>query len=266
MRLPIPNSELPRDRRGRMYHLGLGPNDLAPVVLTCGDPGRARRIAAHFETVELVRRRREFVTFTGRYKGMRLSALATGIGPDNTAIAVIEAAQVQPRLTLIRVGSCGSLQEGVRLGELVITAEALRLDAVSDLYAPKGVRALPHPAVLAALKEAAAELGFPHHVGLTATTCDFYAGQGRVVPGFPHRQAGRLARLRRAGVLNFEMEMATCLVLAQVSEFDLAAGGACAVYADRAHKKFASPVERREAEARAIAVGLRAAQIVGGER
>lgn len=259
---PAP-SDVPRSR-GRLYHLGLAKGELAEVVLTCGEAGRARRIAAHFDAVELVRRRREFVTITGRYRGLRLSVLATGIGPDNTAIAVIEAAQVQPRLALIRVGSCGALQEGVRLGELVITEEALRLEAVSDLYAPPSLRALPHPAILAALKAAATELKLPHHVGLTATTCDFYAGQGREVPGFPHRQAGRLERLRRRGVLNFEMEMATYLVLARVCEYELAAGGLCAVYADRAGRKFAGAGERRLAEARAVSVGLRAAELLGG--
>ena len=52
-------------------------------------------------------------------------------------------------------------------------------------YAPASQKALAHPEVLAALKEAAAALEVPHHVGVTCTTPDFYAGQGRIVPGFP---------------------------------------------------------------------------------
>lgn len=191
--------------------------------------------------------------------------MATGIGPDNTAIAVIEAAQLQEPLTFIRVGSCGALQPDIRLGELVITEEALRLEGVTDLYAPKSLRALADPQVLAALKRAAAELGVPHHVGLTATTGDFYAGQGRQVPGFPHRQAGRLTRLAKQGVLNFEMEMAVYLVLARVSEFKLAAGGVCAVYCDRHRGEFAHARQRALAEARCIEVGLKAAEILGGK-
>jgi uridine phosphorylase len=262
----VPASELPRDRRGRLYHLGLAPGELAEIVLTCGEAARARRIARSFDAVELVRRHREFLTITGRRKGLRLSVMATGIGPDNTAIAVIEAAQVQPRATFIRLGSCGAIQEEVRLGELVITSEALRLEGVTDLYAPRSLRALPEPRVLAALKAAAAETGAPYHVGLTATTCDFYAGQGRRAPGFPLRPKGRLAQLKRSGVLNFEMEMAVYLVLASVSEYELAAGGVCAVYADRQRREFASARERALAEGRCIAVGLRAAEILGGGR
>jgi uridine phosphorylase len=247
-----------------MYHLGVAPGELARVVLTCGDPARARKIAARFDKVELTRRRREFVTVTGSYRGLRLSAMATGIGPDNTAIAVIEAAQIEPNLTFIRLGSCGALDEGLRLGDLVITSEALRLDGVTDLYAAKDLRALPSPRVLAALTAAAAELGHPHKVGLTATTCDFYAGQERIVPGFPHRCTGRLTRLKRLGALNFEMEMAVYLVLARVSTLNLSAGGVCAVFADRNRREFASARERAAAEARCIDVGLRAAEILGG--
>ena len=243
----------------------MAPGELAPVVLTCGEPARARRVAKRFDSCEVVRRRREFLTITGRYHGLRLSVMATGIGPDNTAIAIIEAAQTLAPgegLTFIRIGSCGGVAEHVRLGELVISSECLRLDAVTDLYAAKDVRALPDPGVLAALKAAASELGHAHHVGLTATTCDFYAGQDRSVPGFPHRQRGRLARLARRGVLNFEMEMAVYFVLARISSLPLYAGGVCAVYSDRARGEFARPSERLNAEARCIDVGLRAAELL----
>lgn len=262
-----PSSELPLSRSGRVYHLGLAPGELASIVLTCGEAARARRIVRRFDRVESARRHREFLTVTGSWRGVRLSVLATGIGPDNTAIAVIEAAQVaQGRpLTFVRLGSCGAIQEHIGLGELVITQEALRLEAVSDLYAPKGLRAVSDPQVLAALVRAATELGAPHHVGLTATTCDFYAGQGRVVPGFPHRQAGRLARLAARGVLNFEMEMAVYLTLARVSTLPLRAGGVCAVYADRRRGEFGRARERLEAEARCLEVGLRAAMLLSDE-
>ena len=90
------SADLPRSRTGRLYHLGVAPGELARVVLTCGEPARARRVAKRFDSCEVVRRHREFLTITGRYHGMRLSLMATGIGPDNTAIAVIEAAQIEP--------------------------------------------------------------------------------------------------------------------------------------------------------------------------
>ena len=75
----------------------------------------------------------------------------------------------------------------------------------------------PQPAIVAALNEAAGNLKVPHHVGLTCTTADFYAGQGRVVPGFPTLDPHKVARLSQAGVLNLEMEMSAYLTLAAVS-------------------------------------------------
>jgi uridine phosphorylase len=259
-----PSSELPTDSRGRLYHIRVAPGELAPVVLTCGDPARARKIIARLESVSLVRRNREFLTATGTYrKNIPVSVMATGIGPDNTAIAVIEAAQCARGITFIRLGSCGAIDERVRLGDLVISSAALRLDAVSDLYTPGERIVKPDRRVLAALKRAVSELGYPHHVGLTATTCDFYCGQGRCVPGFPSKGAiERFEMLKGCGALNLEMEMAAYFALARASTLNLKAGGVCAVYADRTRRSFGRASERHAAEARCIDVGLRAVEIL----
>jgi uridine phosphorylase len=64
--------DLPKNRQGRYYHLDCGPGDLAPYILTCGDPDRARRIARSFDRVELRRKNREFLTYTGIYHGIRI--------------------------------------------------------------------------------------------------------------------------------------------------------------------------------------------------
>ena len=256
--------ELPRNAKGRFYHLDCGPGDLAPYILTCGDPGRARKIARYFDKLILRRGNREFLTYTGVYQGLPLSVMATGIGPDNTAIAVIEAAQCVPGATFIRLGSCGALQPGIAAGDLVITAGSLRDETTTNYYAPPEYQARPHPLVLEALKAAAAELKAPYHVGLTCTTADFYSGQGRQVPGFPILEPEKLARLSRAGVLNLEMEMSAYLTLAGVSTYPLRAGGACVVLTNRVTGAavFASARLRALAEKRLIRVGLRAVEIL----
>ena len=258
--------ELPRNAHGRFYHINCGPGDLAPYILTCGDPGRERKIARYFEKVAVRRRNREFLTITGCYKGIPLSVMATGIGPDNTAIAVIEAAQCVSRATFIRLGSCGALQPEIAPGDLVITARVLRDEATTHYYAPPEYEARAHPLVLKALEEAAAELGVPYHVGLTCTTADFYSGQARQAPGFPILEPGKVERLRRAGVLNMEMEMAAYLTLAGVSTYPLRAGGACAVLNNRVTgaSVFASPRLKSLAEKRLIQVGLRAVERLAG--
>lgn len=263
------DSELPKNARGRFYHLDCGPGDIAPYILTCGDPARARKIARHFDKVNVRRRNREFLTYTGCYRGIPVSAMATGIGPDNTAIAVIEAAQCVSKATFIRLGSCGALAPEIAIGDLVITDRALRDEATTNYYAPPSYEARAHPLVLKALKEAAAELGVPHHVGLTCTTADFYGGQARQVPGFPILEPEKIARLRQAGVLNLEMEMSAYLTLAGISTYPLRAGGACAVLNNRVTgaSVFDAPRLKALAERRLIQVGLRAVEkIFAGDR
>ncbi len=259
------NVDLPKNRQGRFYHLNCGPGDLAPYILTCGDPDRARRIAKSFDKVELRRRNREFLTYTGSYHGLRVSVMATGIGAAATAIAVVEAAQCVTPATFIRLGSTSALQDYINLGDLIITTEALREENTTHFYAPPEVKALAHPDVLAALRQAATELKVSHHLGVTCTSPDFYAGQGRVVPGFPTLETDKVARLSRNGVLNLEMEMSAYLTLAQVSTLGLRAGGACVAVNNRLRGVFASARLFRQAEKRLIEVGLRAVEILASK-
>jgi uridine phosphorylase len=257
--------DLPKNRQGRYYHINCGPGDLAPYILTCGDPDRAGRIARAFDRVEIRRKNREFLTYTGYYRDIRVSVIATGIGAASSAIAMVEAAQCVAPATFIRLGSTGALQGDINLGDLIITSEALREENTTHYYAPAGLKATAHPQVLAALREAAAALAVPYHVGVTCTTPDFYAGQGRAVRGFPTLDPGKVARLSRAGVLNLEMEMSAYLTLAQVSTLNLRAGGACAVFVNRINRTFATPRLRRQAERRLIQVGLRAVEILAAK-
>jgi uridine phosphorylase len=256
--------DLARNEHGRNYHVDCGPGDLAPYVLTCGDPARARRLAKLLDRVQVRRHYREFLTFTGEYRQIPVSIMATGIGPDNTAIAVVEAAQCAPNLTFIRLGSCGALQPYIQVGDLIITREALRDEHTSHYYIADRGPVPAHPDVLQALIQAAEDLAAPYHLGTTCTTADFYAGQGRVVPGFPTAEPDKVARLQRAGVLNMEMEMSVYLALAQASSYHLRAGGVCAVFTNRitGDKAFGLKRRRQQAERGLLAVGLKALEIL----
>jgi uridine phosphorylase len=91
--------------------------------------------------------------------------------------------------------------------------------------------------VLLALIEAAESLGISnYHVGITATTADFYAGQNRPAEATAFKMENLLLTLQKAGVLNFEMETATLYTLASL--YGLRAGSICAVYANRCTNEF----------------------------
>ena len=252
----------PEGGMGRAYHIDCAAGDIEPYILTCGDPARAERIARFLDEAQIRGKRRDFLVISGRYHGIPTSVMATGIGPSATAIAFVEAAQCMPSATFIRLGTCGALQEDIALGDLVITEEAVRDENTTHSYAPPDLGARAHPAVFESLLEAARELGMPHHRGLTCTTSDFYAGQGRYAPGFPTREPDKVDRMRRAGALNLEMEMSVHLTLARCSSYALRAGGMCVAIANRLHDTFASPDLLAEYELRLITSGLRAVEIL----
>jgi len=255
-------SELLLNKEGRYYHIDCGRGDLARYVLTCGDPERAKKIASLFDRVNTKRKHREFLTFTGKYKNIPLSVMATGICADNTAIAVIESAQCVNDATYIRLGSSGAIQEDIKLGDLIISEKALRYENVTLNYAPADVEAVASPEVLKALKKAAEELGYRYQVGTTCTVSDFYAGQARKVPGFPVQDPDLVEDLRLKGVKNFEMETAVYFILAQVSSYSLRAGGVCAIYANRSRRTIISTKDLAEAEMKCIKTGLKAVEIL----
>ncbi len=252
----------PPAHEGRCYHIDCKPGDLARYILTCAAPERAHRMAAFLHERELRGGNREFVVYTGEHNGVPLSVMGTGIGPSATAIAIVEAAHCRSDAVFIRVGTCGALQSNIQLGDLIITDRVIRDENTTHYYAPADMDVSAHPAVRTAIQDAADELGHAYHVGTTCTTSDFYAGQGRMVEGFPTREPGKAERLGRAGVLNFEMEMSVYLTLAQVSEFDLRAGGVTVAVANRVEGTFADPGDLDRFEDRCIRVGLRAAELL----
>ncbi len=182
------SSEEPKDEEGRQYHISVAPGELSRYILLCGDPARAERAKNLFEKVNYERRHREYVTFTGVYHGLFISVMSTGIGCDNTEIAVIEASHCVKDPTFVRIGSCGAIPARIKLGDLVITTEALRRESTSDSYLPKNIRVYSSKEVRNALIEAAKELGCRYHVGKTCTTSSFYGDQGREIKGFPTRK------------------------------------------------------------------------------
>jgi len=88
--MKIQNSELILSGEGRIYHLNIQKENIAPTIILVGDPQRVPVVSAHFDKVEFTAHKREFVTHTGYYQGKRLSVVSTGIGPDNIDIVLNE--------------------------------------------------------------------------------------------------------------------------------------------------------------------------------
>lgn len=231
------SAEEPVLKGGVQYHIRASPEDVKKYVLLPGDPKRAEKISEEWDERKFVSEHREYVVYVGKYKGVELMVCSTGIGGPSAGIAVEELSRLGAD-TFVRVGSTGSIHPDVRVGDLIISTGAVRLEGTSKQYVIPEYPALASYEVIMALIEAAESLGYRYHVGITASTDSFYVGQGRRGYGgyWQSWMENIVKDLQRANVINFEMEAATIFTLANL--FGKRAGSVCAVYADRVRNEF----------------------------
>ena len=124
-------------------HLGAKKGDIAETVLLPGDPLRAKYIAETFlEDVVQYNNVRGMLGFTGTYKGKRVSVQGTGMGVPSIGIYTHELINEYGCKNLIRIGTAGSLQEDVKIRDVVIAMAASTDSSINKLrfngadYAP----------------------------------------------------------------------------------------------------------------------------------
>ncbi len=266
------------------HHLRLGPDDLAGngglgrYVFLPGDPSRAGRIAERFEDARAIDNPRGLQAWTGRLPGddgeepIDVLAVASGIGAGSTEVVVHELLASGAR-RLLRVGSCGSMTDRIRPGQVVLALGAVRDEAATGHYAPPEYPAVAHPDVLAAMSEGARRAGLAAETfrGLCHSKASLFARD------FGHGPAGERNRryreeLARAGVVASEMEASTLFVLAATSgpwcgpldgnwREECQAGAVLAVFGtDRSDMKL-DPELPRLAEQRAISIATQGTRV-----
>ncbi len=246
---------------GKQYHIACGPGDVGEYVLMPGDPARVPKIAAFLEKAHQVACHREYNTYTGTLCMKKVSVTSSGLGPSPISVAIEELARIGAH-TFLRVGTSGSLHRGVRIGDAVISSAAVRLDGASKDYVRPEYPASASYEVLMALIRACEKLNVRYHVGITASTNTFFCGQGR--PGFSgYEQSGMrdiIPDLKRARVLNFEMEAATLFTLCSL--FGLRAGAICGILANRETNEFAEPGAISKIEEKVARVSVEAVRML----
>ena len=236
----IVESELIINDRGAIYHLNVRPEELASTVITVGDPYRVGEVSKLFDTIEYKRKHREFITHTGTIGNKRLSVVSTGIGPDNIDIVVNEldalvnidfnTRKIKPtltHLTIIRLGTAGSLQQDISVDSIVVSTHGLGIDNLLNYYRHDNdeeemqiiQQFLAHtqissdfcpPYISTAASGVIKHFVNGFHHGITITCPGFYGPQGRVLR-LGLTNSDLFDRLRRFcfgthRITNFEME------------------------------------------------------------
>ena len=202
------------------YHIKLRAGESAPYVITPGDPGRVTEIANYLDGAIEVAYNREYRTCRGTYRGVDVSVTSTGIGGPSAAIAFEELIRVGAQV-LIRVGTSGSLQPDVCLGDLVVAQSAIRDEGTSRQYVPIEWPATASFDVTQALAQAARSQQEIHHqvqrthVGVVHSKDAFYAEEPKLMPTYAEWQM-KWEAWHRMGALCTEMEAATLFSVAQL--------------------------------------------------
>src|SRR6185312_10137880 len=256
--------------RGAVYHLDLRPEELAPIVLTVGDPQRVERVSRYFDSIEHRSSHREFVSHTGRIGQKRLSVVSTGIGTDNIDIVLNEldalvnidfaTRTIKNQLThlnIIRVGTSGSLQADVPVDSFVSSTHGVGMDNLMNFYIHDNneeEKQLLHsfvtqtqlnsrfsqPYIAGASMSLMKHFVEGYYQGVTVTCPGFYGPQGRVLRlGITNPQLiDRLAEFKfgQHRITNFEMETAGIYGLGKALQHNCLS--LSAIVANRIHKNF----------------------------
>jgi uridine phosphorylase len=198
----------------KKYHTGLTRADVGDYVLVPGDPFRTPLIAKHLDGAKEVAFSREYRTFTGTVDGIPVSTMSTGMGGPSVAIGVEELRELGVH-TVLRVGTCGALQPGVKMGDLVIALAAVRSEGTSDGYVPREYPAVASLDMVNALVEAADAAKAPYHVGLMRSVDALYSDLVPAQMPRPDLKA-ELEMWTKAGVIGNDMEASTLFVVSRI--------------------------------------------------
>lgn len=186
-------------------HIAAKHGDFAKTVLMPGDPLRSKFIAENFlENPILVNNVRGVQGYTGTYKGVRVSVMASGMGMPAIGIYSHELYNGYGVENIIRVGSAGSIQEHINLYDIVIAQGACTDSNFAAQFHIHGTFApIASYELLCEAVKAAQSHGATYHVGNVNSSDVFYGDHAGVPEGLDS-----VYGLQKMGVMALEMEAA----------------------------------------------------------
>lgn len=225
--------------------LGLKPDSLGPYALIPGPRERGQKLIQLLENSHRSFSFLDYEMHTGTLEGKRVTVGNGGRYAPDAAITteILCGAGAQ---SLIRVGSCGSLQDHVSVGDIVIVTGALRGEGTSPYYVPQNFSTVAHPEIVGALRQAAEGLGVRYHLGWNFTTDALFQETPELI-----------LQLNQQNVSSIDMVTSAFLTIAQVRKTK--AGAVLAVSDECLQSKFGFRDRLfLEAEEKVIAVARKA--------
>jgi uridine phosphorylase len=178
--------------------------DIPRYAFVPGDHDRAKKIAEHLESSQVVSISKGFMVYLGSVDGISMLVASTGMGGPSTAVCIEELGRLGVD-TFISIGSCGTAHPKVNVGDVLISTGAYRGAGPSMAYLPVEFPAVSDYDLTQAMETAAVLLGASHHVGLGSGEDAFY-----------RKDIAFRERLAQAGVLCADMESDTLFIVSLV--------------------------------------------------
>lgn len=180
-------------------HINAAPGDFAKTVLMPGDPLRSKYVAeTYLENPVLVNNVRGVQGYTGTYKGVRISVMASGMGIPSIGIYSYELFNIFGVENIMRIGSAGACQEHIRVRDIVIGMGACTNSGYAAQFQLPGAFApIASFTMLQTAVKVCEEAGARYHVGNLLSSDTFYSDD-----------TAALSRWMKLGTLAVEMEAA----------------------------------------------------------
>jgi len=177
-------------------HIGAKRGEIAETVIMAGDPLRAKLMAERYlENPVLYNNVRGMLGYTGTYQGKRVSVQGHGMGIPSIGIYSYELFNFYGVKTIIRVGSAGSMNKDLKIGDLVLAMGACtNSNYAAQFHLPGTFAPIADFQLLRAAAEAAERLGYRYKVGNVYSSDTFYD------------ENPATAQWQKMGVLAVEME------------------------------------------------------------
>ena len=205
--------------------LGLQSDSLGPYALIPGPKERSQMLLGMLKDAAKNFSFLDYEMHTGTIDGKRVTVGNGGRFAPDTAMTteILCAAGAE---SLIRIGSCGSLQDHVKIGDLVIVTGAIRGEGTTSYYVPKNFSTVAHPDIVRALQQAAESLRVRYHLGRVFTTDALFQETPELIQ-----------ELNEQNVSSIDMVTSSFLTIGQLRQKK--AGAILAVSDECLHGKFA---------------------------
>ncbi|UYP01247.1 nucleoside phosphorylase [Oceanotoga sp. DSM 15011] len=197
----------------KTLYLQVSPEEISKYVVLCGDPGRVEKIVTKLNNCKKIASNREYLTYTGFYKGIKITATSTGIGAPSAAIAIEEMYNCGMEVA-VRVGTIMGLKDDL-LGKLLIPSAVMKEDGTSPTYAPKTYPSCASYELVEIMNESSKEYGLEYNNGIICSMDGFYSQmkESKLSNKMKNNVNKTFENLKKYNISGIDMESSVILTL-----------------------------------------------------